>query len=91
MRKYFLLSLLAIFSFQENLFPQKALDSLLPVRGFCIGAPKPRDVDNFTKFIEEELATRHVNTLIVRVDYRYQFKSHPELIDSVALSSEDIK
>ena len=70
---------------------QQNIDSLLPVRGFCIGAPKPSNVDSFTRFIIEELAPRNVNTLILRVDYHYQFKSHPELADSLSLSKADIK
>ena len=63
----------------------------LPVRGFCIGAPQSSEVDEFTKFIAEELAPRSVNTLIVRIDYSYQFTSHPELGDSLALSKSDLK
>lgn len=70
---------------------QEKLDSLLPVRGFCIGAPKPAGVDDFVKFINEELAPRNVNTLILRVDFNYQYESHPELRDSVALSKADVK
>lgn len=62
----------------------------LPVRGFCIGAPDAAHMDSFVKFIDEELAPRHVNTLIVRIDYNYQFESHPELSDDGALSKEDV-
>lgn len=87
-QKNFLLLLLTI-SF-HTVKAQQNLDSLLPVRGFCIGAPEPKDVDRFVKFIDEELATRKVNTLILRVDYNYQFKSHPELADSGALSKNDV-
>jgi hypothetical protein len=72
-------------------FSQQKLDSLLPVRGFCIGAPKPPEVDAFVKFINEELATRKVNTLVLRVDYDYQYESHPELSDSNALAKNDVK
>ena len=64
---------------------QQALDSILPVRGFCIGAPKPNAVNAFVTFINKELAPRKVNTLILRVDYNYQYTSHPELRDSMAL------
>jgi len=71
--------------------PAPNLDALIPIRGFCIGAPKPAAVDNFVKFVKEELATRQVNTLILRVDYNYQFESHPELRDTVALSKADVK
>src|ERR1700710_1389297 len=77
--------------FEESVPAQQHIDSLFPVRGFCIGAPKPHAVDSFTRFIIEELAPRKVNTLILRVDYRYQYKSHPELVDSFALSKADIK
>ena len=70
---------------------QAKLDSLLPVRGLCIAAPKPSGVDEFLKFISEELAPRKLNTLILRIDWNYQFVSHPELRDSIALSMMDVK
>ncbi|HEX4122077.1 MAG TPA: family 20 glycosylhydrolase [Verrucomicrobiae bacterium] len=63
----------------------------MPVRGLCIAAPRPDNVDNFVAFIDQQLAPRHVNTLILRVDYNYQFETHPELRDSDALSRADVK
>jgi hypothetical protein len=66
-------------------------DSIMPVRGFCIGAPRKPALDAFIKFIKEELATRKVNTLILRIDFNYQYESYPELSDSAALSKADIK
>ncbi len=75
----------------NSLVAQTKLDSLLPVRGFCIDAPRPSGLDSFVHFIDQELAPRKVNTLIVQMEYHYQFKSHPELIDSFALSKSDIK
>jgi hypothetical protein len=68
-----------------------ALDDLMPVRGFCIGAPRPDHVTNFIAFIDQELAPRGINTLILRVDYNYQFESHPELRADGALSRADVK
>jgi len=65
--------------------------NLLPVRGFCIAAPQSNEIDRFIKFIDQELAPRSVNTLILRVDFNYQFQSHPELRDSGALSKSDVK
>src|SRR5437868_11117796 len=62
-----------------------------PVRGFCIAAPRPQELTKFIQFVNEELATRQVNTLILRVDYNYQYATHPELRDSIALSKNDIK
>ena len=73
----------------ENSKPIKA--NILPVRGFCIAAPQSKDLDEFIKFIDEELATRSVNTLILRVDFNYQYESHPELRDSSSLSKKEVK
>ena len=70
---------------------QTRLDSILPVRGFCIDAPRPAGLDSFVQFIDQELAPRKVNTLIVLIDYHYQFKSHPELTDSFPLSKADVR
>jgi len=63
----------------------------LPVRGFCISAPDARHLDTFVKFIDEELASRNVNVLVLRIDYNYQFESHPELSDEGGLSKADVK
>jgi hypothetical protein len=68
-----------------------SLDQLMPVRGFSIAAPVPQGVDQFVRFIEEELGSRKINVLILRVDYNYQYRTHPELQDSVALSEQDVK
>ena len=67
------------------------LDAVLPVRGLCIAAPRPAQVDTFTRFIREQLAPRSVNTLILRVDYGYQFTSRPELADRNGLSLDEVK
>jgi hypothetical protein len=66
-------------------------DSILPVRGFCIGAPGADHVDEFVKFISEELAPRKVNTLVLRIDYNYQFERHPELSAKNGLTKADVK
>jgi hypothetical protein len=89
--------LIFIFSMSSLSFSQTPADSIarsknvLPIRGFCISAPRPKGLDEFIKFIGEELASRSLNTLILRVDYNYQYKSHPELSDSGALSKHDAK
>ena len=80
--------LLVLFS---HLLPaQEFVPNQLPIRGFCIAAPGGDGVQRFAKFIEEELAPRKVNTLILRVDFRYQYKSYPELIDENALSKNQV-
>jgi glycosyl hydrolase family 20 len=67
------------------------LDSILPVRGICLGVPRPAGVDSFVHFIENELPSRKVNLLVLLVEYHYEFSSHPELIDSFALSKSDVR
>ncbi len=83
--------LVAITTACNNLHAQSNLDSILPVRGFAIAAPPPSYVDSFVLFIKNELGPRKVNTLILRVDYNYQYKSQPELRDNEALSDADVK
>jgi Glycosyl hydrolase family 20, catalytic domain len=76
---------------QTGLFAQESDSKLFQIRGFCIGAPAPKGVDRFVKFINDELAPRGVNTLLLLVDYNYQFESYPQLRDSDALSKPDVK
>ena len=92
MKKHFIV--LTIFSFLcvSNGQSQTAgLDTMFPVRGFCIAAPEAANLDEFIQFIHEVLAPHNVNTLILRVDYNYQYTSHPELKDENALSASDVK
>ncbi|MBN9352053.1 MAG: family 20 glycosylhydrolase [Chitinophagaceae bacterium] len=91
--KSFTFLLLSIFSLTmaSNKAKSQSLDSIFPVRGLCIAAPAPAKVDSFITFIKEELAPRHINTLILRVDFNYKFISHPELIDTMPLSRANVK
>jgi hypothetical protein len=92
----YLLSLLLI-SVGCTLYSQNAEtliqkpDKTLPVRGFCISAPKPAKLDEFIRFITEELAPRQINTLILMVNYDFRFESHPELNEEGTLSKADAK
>jgi len=83
--------LFLLFLIQVEVSAQQSLDTLLPVRGFAIAAPKPSEVDRFIKFINEELAPKGINTLVLRVDYNYQYETYPQLRDSIALSKADVK
>lgn len=95
------LSLTWILFFSINVL--YASDPLLPkeVRGFCIGAPGYERVDEFVNFIDTELSSRKINVLVLRIDYNYQYRSHPELVtsqkrktdttQSTALSTAEIK
>jgi hypothetical protein len=74
-----------------SVWPQVKLDSLLPVRGLCIAAPDKENLEPFIRFIEEELIPMKVNTLVLRIDYDYEYKSHPELRSENPLSQGDVK
>ena len=76
---------------QGRLLAQQNLDEKLPVRGLCIQAPNPSQIDTFVRFIVEEMAPLRLNTLILRVDYDYQYTSRPELAARSGLSSTDVK
>ena len=84
-------SLLCLLAAAGSASGEKSLDDLLPVRGLCVGAPRSAQVDTFVRFIAEELAPRSVNTLILRVDYGYQYTSRPELANASGLSQADVK
>jgi hypothetical protein len=85
----FALSLISFSQAPDGSVPKAG--NIIPVRGFCIAAPQSKYLDEFVKFIDEELAPRSVNTLILRVDFNYQYESHPELRDSAALSKDEVK
>jgi len=65
--------------------------SALPVRGLYLGAPKPGEVPLVVGFIRDALPREGVNTLVMEFDYRYQYTSHPEVMDADALSTSDVK
>jgi hypothetical protein len=91
MKKLFCVCLAAAVLWPIRSRAADSLDKVMPVRGFCIAAPRPAILDKFVKFIDEDLAPRGVNTLVLRVEYNYQFESHPELRENSALSREDVK
>jgi len=70
---------------------QGKLDELLPIRGLCLPAPDKETVDPFVKFINEELVPMNVNTIVLRIGYNFEYKSHPELWADNALSKKDVK
>ncbi len=61
------------------------------VQGLCIAAPNADGVDEFIKFVEEELGPNGINTLVLRVDFNYAYESRPELRGTNPLSKEQIK
>lgn len=62
-----------------------------PVRGLCVGAPSVENVEQFANFIESDLAPAGLNVLVLRIDYRYKYKTHPELIGNNPYAKSDVK
>ncbi len=63
----------------------------LPVRGIHLAAPMPDEIPLAERFIKEALPKEGVNTLVLEINYRYQFTKHPEVIDARPLSQDDLK
>ena len=89
--KILFLTILVLASFGgKGILSAQTLDQKIPIRGFAIEAPSQRGVDLFVRFIEEDLATAKINLLILRVDWNFDYKSHPELRDEHPLTQEDV-
>lgn len=97
MKRVTILSLFFSFFFvgilvaQEITSSEDNFDAEPPIRGFAIEAPFHSGVDNFVKFINEEMGPRKLNTLVLRVDYLYQYTKRPEMADEHAMTYEDVK
>ena len=89
MKRILFLTLLVIAS--ASLSAQNKADEILPVRGLAIAAPTVKEMDSFVEFIEKDLAPAGVNLLILRVDWNFAYKTHPELRDPNPLSENDVK
>ena len=63
----------------------------LPVKALLLSCPNPGDVRLLCSFIKDALPKEGVNTLCLRIEYQYQFQSHPELADVNALSKSDLQ
>lgn len=83
--------LLALLVFPSGLGRADDAWNNLPVRALLLSVPDQKDVPLFCKFVREALSKEGVNTLVLRIGYRYQFESHPELADFGALSKAELK
>lgn len=70
---------------------QQIKQTELPVRGLSIACPSPDELDLFMKFVKEDLKQMNVNILVLRVDYNYEYTSHPELRSDNPLTKYEIK
>ena len=91
MKQIFLsiLTLLCMYASAQT-SPQFAWNKL-PVKALLLTVPDPEDVPMFCRFIKEALPKEGVNTLVLRIRYKYQFKTHPELADEKALTEQQLK
>ena len=60
-------------------------------KGIVLTAPLTDEIDDVIKLIDEYLAPRGFNMIVMQVRYRYQFKSHPEVRGYDPLSQENVK
>lgn len=70
-------------------FPAEDLD--FEIKGLTIEVPFPDEVDDFCCFIENHLAKTGVNTILLRIDYHFNFNTHPEVSSSRALDIVQVK
>jgi hypothetical protein len=63
----------------------------LPVKGLLLSVATPGEVPVLCDFIRNALPKEGVNTLALRIEYSYQFKSHPELAEKNAISETDLR
>ncbi len=91
MKKIIQLLFLVAFLNLHLLNAQSKLDELVPVRGIAIASPGSDNLDRFIKFINEVVVPNNINTLILRVDYKYEYKTHPELRGNNVLKEKDVK
>ncbi|MBO5378987.1 MAG: family 20 glycosylhydrolase [Clostridia bacterium] len=60
-------------------------------KGIVLTAPLSEGIDDVIKFIDEYLAPRGFNLIVMQVRYRYRFKRHPEVWGYDPLSLEGVK
>jgi hypothetical protein len=64
----------------------------LPVQGLHVLGPwRHNDVELCERFIREALPKEGINTLVMELDYGFQFRSHPELAQSGAMDRDDVR
>ena len=60
------------------------------VRGICLGVPESGDIGLIVRFVDEWLAPRKCNLLVLLTRYAYKFESHPECASKKAVSKDDM-
>jgi len=60
------------------------------IKGICLSVPGNKDTDLIVRFIDEWLAPRNCNLLVLLTRYKYQFESHPECASPNAMTKENM-
>jgi hypothetical protein len=61
-----------------------------PVRGLHLTAPAKKDFDGLAAFLREVLAKEGVNTLILELDFSFDFKTRPEFANPGAPGKDEV-
>ncbi len=72
-------------------FLSKASEALFPMKGLSINPPAKENVGRFCNFIKSELKPLGVNTLFLRIDWKYAFESYPQMATKQSLTKTDVK
>ncbi|MBO9732854.1 MAG: family 20 glycosylhydrolase [Chitinophaga sp.] len=65
--------------------------NVLPVKGLLLSVPQRQDVPLLCDFIKKALVAEGVNTLALRIELAYKFKSDPEVAEWNGITEEDLK
>ena len=63
----------------------------LPVRGLHLAGPAKRDVPALLQFIREELPKEGINTLILEINYGFDYQSRPEFASPDGLGKAEVQ
>ncbi len=66
-------------------------DAPFAVKGLCIAAPAPQEIDRFIHFMENDFVENGFNTLILRVEYNYEYQSYPQVRSDNPLTRDQVK
>jgi hypothetical protein len=64
---------------------------VLPVRGLHLMAPKPDDIPLLLRFVREVMPKEGVTTLVLEINYRFQYTKRAEVVDENPLSPADAR
>lgn len=68
-----------------------SIDRLFTTRGIAIALPPANEADCFIDFVKTDMIPGHFNTLILRIDWMFNYTSYPELTEPGAWSLKQIK